>query len=266
MGIDSSPVSWATRAYREIQEIGESDGSVLIAPFGSTEQHGPHLPVATDTILATAIADGGARTVHEEVPVLVLPPFWAGVSPHHFSLGGTLSSTFETLLQLFQEVLDSALQNEFDAVLVVNGHGGNAPLIGAIVTAVGHDHPDIQVLGLSYFDLAAPFVDDIRDSETGGMSHAGEFETSLLLHLEPQLVEESAFAATYRDEPHEHAKQDMFDTGPLSVYRSFDEYTDTGVIGDPTLASAEKGEALYDGLVTEIGEIIRSIHEAALQE
>jgi creatinine amidohydrolase len=265
MEIGCSPVSWAARTHREIQAIGESDGSVLIVPFGSVEQHGPHLPVATDTILATSIAEGGARTAHEDVPVLVLPPFWTGVSPHHFSFGGTLSGTFETLLQLFQEVVGSALENGFDAVLVVNGHGGNKPLVGAIVSAVGHDHPSIQVLGLSYFDLAAPFIGDIRDSETGGMSHAGEFETSLLLHLEPQLVEETAFTATYRDEPHEHAKHDMFETGPLSVYRSFEEYTDTGVVGDPTLASAEKGEAIHDGLVAELGEIIRSIHEAALE-
>jgi len=266
MEISCSPVSWAGRTYREITALGERNGSVLIVPFGSIEQHGPHLPVATDTILSKAVAEGGAEAVSDQVPVLVTPPVWIGFSPHHLSFGGTLSGKFETLLHLVQNIIITGSKNGFNAVLVVNGHGGNIPLVGGIISTVGNRQPSIQALGVSYFDLADPFIDEIRDSETGGMSHAGEFETSLMMHLTPKLVQAGSFTAIYRDESLERAKQDMFDEGPLSVSRTFDEYTDTGTIGDPTCATAKKGETIYKGLVKELGDIVCSTHDVVSKE
>jgi hypothetical protein len=97
-------------------------------------------------------------------------------------------------------------------------------------------------------------------------AHAGEFETSLMMHLTPKLVQAGSFTAIYRDESLERAKQDMFDEGPLSVSRTFDEYTDTGTIGDPTCATAEKGETIYKGLVKELGDIVCSTHDVVSKE
>lgn len=257
--IGTSPVDWAGKSYSEIVNVATEDGSVLIVPVGSIEQHGHHLPVATDTILVDEIAKLGAKRVANDVPILKTPTVWTGYSPHHLPFGGTLSMEYRTLLSILEDIADTALENGFDAILFLNGHGGNASLISSVTSMVGVEHSNAQVLGLTYFQLAQEFVNEIRDSDVGGMAHGGEFETSLMQYLRPDLVGEGV--AEYMDEPYDHGGQDLLDGGVLSVYRSFDEYSGTGAIGDPDLADEEKGKAIYDLLGDELDHILRSIHE-----
>jgi len=257
--IDVCKNSWASKPYQEIKEIGERDGSVLVVPIGSVEQHGNHMPVATDTILVDAVAHLGAERVDDDVPVLVTPTVWAGFSPHHLPFGGTISLDFDTLRKMIEETVDRALENGFDAALLLNGHGGNMPLVDGVVNTIGTTHSDTEILGLTYFELATEFIDDIRDSENGGMAHGGEFETSLLLHLRPELVGDDR-DATYWNEPYDRGGKDLLDGGPLAVYRTFEEYSASGAIGDPELASAEKGEEIFNLLGVELAELFREIH------
>ena len=259
--IGSEPWAWAGRTAPEVREIAGRDGSVLVVPVGSIEQHGNHLPVATDTILVDAVANLGAERVHGDVPLLVTPPVWSGYSPHHMPFGGTITLEYDDLLDTLEDIADAALDNGFDALLLVNGHGGNASLISSAVSTIGVDHPEVDVLGVTYFQLAEAFIDGIRESEVGGMSHGGEFETSLMLHLRPDLVREDRLEGTYHEESYDRSLDDMFQGGPLGVYRSFDEYSETGAIGDPHLASAEKGERIYDLLGDEVEAILRQIHD-----
>lgn len=253
-------VALATKTAPEIRALGERDGSVLILPVGSVEQHGAHLPVATDSLLVSAVAAAGAEAVADDAPVLVAPTLWTGYSPHHLSFGGTLTGEFDTLLDLLGTVADTALGNGFDALLLLNGHGGNRALVDAAVTVVGRSRPDAEVLGLTYFDLAVPFVDEVRDSDTGGMAHGGEFETSLIQHLHPELIREEA-PAEYWEEAYDLAGSDLLEGGPLSVYRPFEAYSNSGAIGDPSLATAEKGERLFDELRAELAALLLDIHE-----
>ena len=259
--IGSSPWSWPGRTAPEVREIAARDGSVLVVPVGSIEQHGNHLPVATDTILVDAVANLGAERVHDDVPILLTPPVWSGYSPHHMPFGGTITLEYDDLLNTVEDIAASALENGFDAMVLVNGHGGNASLISSAVSTIGIAHPGVDVLGVTYFQLAASFIDEIRESEVGGMSHGGEFETSLMLHLRPDLVREDRLEGTYHEESYDRSLDDMFQGGPLGVYRSFDEYSETGAIGDPLLASAEKGERIYELLGDEIEDILRQIHD-----
>jgi creatinine amidohydrolase len=252
--------SWGNRTYKEVGKTGRLDGSILVIPIGSIEQHGHHLPVGTDTILVTEVANLAAERVADSVPLLVTPPLWTGHSPHHMPFGGTISLSDATLRSVLVETADSALENGFDAVLFLNGHGGNAALITTTTSAVGADHPETEVLGLTYFTLAKPFIDDIRESEPGGMAHGGEFETSLMLHLHPELVREDELEGTYMEEPYEHSGTDLVESGPLSVYRTFDEYSESGAVGDPALASAEKGAEIYERLGDELEETLTEIH------
>lgn len=259
--LPSGPSSFVTQTAPEIVELAERSGSMLVIPVGSIEQHGDHLPVATDTLLVSAVTAASTDRLHEEdVPVLVGPPVWSGHSPHHLPFGGTLTGEFDTLLDLLEEVAASGLDNGFDAVVFVNGHGGNTSLIGAAVSTVGEANPDAEVLGLTYFELATSFADEVRDSELGGMAHGGEFETSLMLHCHPELVREGG-DATYLDDPYDHTNEDLLVGGLLSVYRPFDEYSDSGAIGDPDLASAAKGERFFDGVVDELTDLLADVHE-----
>lgn len=257
---EPSRASWWSRTAEEIREVAQRDGSVLVLPVGSIEQHGRHLPVATDTILVDSVARLAADRVEADLPLLVAPPVWSGYSPHHLAFGGTLTLDFETLLAVLEELADSALENGFDALLLLNGHGGNMALVSGATSLIGRTHPESEVLGLTYFQLAQEFVDDIRESEPGGMAHGGEFETSLMLHLLPELVHEDRVGGEPLDEPYDLGLADLFEGGPLTVYRPFEVYSETGGIGRPELASAEKGRRLADRLAEELASLLTDIH------
>lgn len=260
--LGSTTREWAAKPYAEIQATGERDGSLLVVPVGSIEQHGHHLPVATDTILVDAIAHGSADRVGDEVPLLVTPPVWSGYSPHHLSLGGTLSLDFAHVRAVLEDLAHTGLENGFDAVVFLNGHGGNMPVIDTVVSTVGC-RTDAEVLGGTYFQFATDAVADLRESETGGMAHGGEFETSLMLYLRADLVADpSEYDAAPWDEPYDWGGRDLLEGGPLSVYRPFEAYSDSGAIGVPQYASEAKGEQIYDAITAELAAVFTAIHEA----
>lgn len=259
--LGSHPASWAGKTYEEVKDVAAQDGSILVIPVGSVEQHGHHMPVATDTILADAMAKLGANRVAEDVPILLTPPVWSGYSPHHMSFGGTITLDHDDLLGTLEGIADTALDNGFDVLLLLNGHGGNASVVDSATNTIGHRHADVEVHSVVYFQLAASFYDDVRDTEPGGASHAGEFETSLMLHLRPELVHEDRIEGTNLAEPYEQGTQDLVVGGPLSTYRPFREYSESGAIGDPSEASAEKGAEIYDRLGDELEALLRQMHQ-----
>jgi len=260
--VSLSDVSWAAKPYPEILDIAAADGSILVVPVGSLEQHGYHLPTTTDAALADAVAQLGAERIADTIPILVSPVVWSGFSPMHLdSFQGTLSLQFEHLLGALEDIGATGLDNGFDALLFVNGHGGNGPAIDAAVAKLGSSHPSTEVVGLTYYHLAAEFADDVRESDAGGMSHGGEFETSLMMHLYPELVREDRIEGwAPRDMPYDHAAPDLTESGPINVYRSSDQYSDSGAEGDPSVASAETGEAIYELIGDELETLLRDLH------
>lgn len=260
MEFGTSTIEWAGKPAPVIREIGEKTGSVLIIPVGSIEQHGQHMPVATDTILADSVARLGVERVEEDLPILKTPPVWPGHSPHHMSLGGTISLKGNELHNLLEKISNTVLDNDFDALLLLNGHGGNATIVSTVTSSLGANHPDKQILALSYFHLASSFIDEIRESDIGGMAHAGEFETSLMMHLRPELVQEEKMEANYLEPVYDSCMKDLFQGGPVTAYQEFEEYSKPGAIGDPDLSSAEKGEKIFERLGDELENLLREIH------
>nr|WP_241430629.1 creatininase family protein [Haloferax elongans] len=245
---------------REVRDIGSQPGSIMVIPVGSIEQHGNHLPVVTDSLLVEAMVDAAVERT-DDVPLVVSPTVWSGFSPHHLPFGGTLSLDFENLRAVLEDIAHTGLENGFDAVLFVNGHGGNGPLIGSVVSTVGVD-TDAEVLGTTYFELASDRIEALRDTETGGMAHGGEFETSLMLAVRPDLVgDTSKRDGEPMDEHYRWAGQDLLDGGSVGVYRSFDVYSNSGAIGLPEEASAEKGERIRSIIGEELASLLRAIHE-----
>ncbi|MFC7237623.1 creatininase family protein [Saliphagus sp. GCM10025317] len=251
--------SFSTHTAPEITDLAQRDGSVLVVPVGSVEQHGEHLPAGTDTILVTEVLAAALERL-DDVPVLSTPPVWCGYSPHHLSLGGTLSGEFTTLKAQLEEIASTGLENGFDTMVFLNGHGGNTALIETAVSEVGQTHPLVEVHGLTYFEVATDLVSEIRESDLGGMAHGGEFETSLMLALYPDLVGDER-VGEYLDEPYDLGNRDLVKGGPLAVYREFSEYSASGAIGDPSLATLEKGNTLLDGIATELASFFTSISE-----
>jgi creatinine amidohydrolase len=256
----TADVAMGRLPYPDVVAVAERDGSILVVPVGSTEQHGHHLPVTTDTLLAEAVAVGGAEEAADDVPVLVAPPVATGHSPHHEAFGGTLSVDGRTLADLLVELSRSAGRGGFDAVLVVNGHAGNEPFVAAATRTAGPAAEGATLYGLTYFGLAADVIDDRRNSPVGGMGHGGEFETALALHLFPELVRTGEATGGERDPPTDYESRDLFDDGPLHAYRPFADRTDTGILGEPGAASAEAGEALFGYLREELGRLLVQVH------
>lgn len=258
-GVADVNVSWAEKTSDEIREIAESPKSLAIIPLGSIEQHGPHLPTSTDTILANGVAQLGADVSTLE-NLLITPPVWAGISPQHMGFGGTITVSAECMQRLLCEITDAVLDNGFDGVLYMNGHGGNAPIVSNTVYTVGPRYPDTEVLGLTYWNLAKSFIDEIRESDTGGFLHGGELETSLMLHLRPDLVDKGSFTKNYYDDrDYDAAKVDLMEAAPLSVYRPVQANSESGVGGDPRLATSKKGRRIYERLGVEMAKLFHEI-------
>lgn len=265
LGIGNSVVDWAGKPYPEIRDIASTAGSILVVPIGSLEQHGPHLPTCTDTVLVDAVVHAGAETAgNDGVPVLVTPPVWTGHSHHHLPFGGTASITHTTLRTVLREIAATTLEHPFDALVFVNGHGGNIATTQDATAEVGQHHPDVEIIGLTYFPLAAEYVAERRDSEIGGIAHAGELETSLMLHLRPDLVREDRIEGTHYEKPYDREGTDLLEPGTITVYRSFDAYTEKGAAGDPHLASAEKGRDFFEAYDRAFADLLAEIHAARL--
>ena len=236
------------------------ENTVVIVPVGATEQHGPHLPLDTDSFLCTQVAEVGARRASAAGPVLVAPTVWLGSSAHHMDFAGTLTATAATVGRSVEEVCGSLARHGFERLLVLNGHGGNSALLAEAVRHVGFDE-GVRIATLDYWALARAAAEEVRESPPGGMAHACEFETSLMLHLRPDSVRTDLIERTMVEPRSSLERLDLFLGGPLVMPWRTPELSRSGVIGAPDLATAEKGRRLFeecvDGLVELVDELRR---------
>lgn len=252
----SKAVHWDELSSPQIECL-ISDDIVAILPVGSCEQHGQHLPLGTDSFLCTSVVIQAAKLAEAEVALL--PPIAYGYSPHHMDFPGTVTLSQDTLGSLIRDICGSLFRHGLSKVIIVNGHGGNSPALQGAVNQVGEEYA-MDLLLLRYMDMVAPRIHDIRESVLGGMGHACEFETSLMQYLLPHLVEsESIKGRVIKGIP--IYSPDLFASNLVYMYRNFSEYSKIGVIGDPNLASKEKGKLLFDEITQELAKIIDYVAE-----
>jgi len=227
---------------------------IVIFPTGSFEQHGQHLPFTTDTDIVTAIAESIERAMADRV--LLLPTLWPGLSTHHMHFPGTLDVPQSVYIQLVTELGKSMTNMGAKKVFILNGHGGNDTPLRAALRELKTAVPQTRFVFASYWTLAAKTLRDVRESEMGGMGHACEMETSVMLHLHPDRVH---LERAVRDGPTHtdpYRKADMQHARPVFFVNEFDEVTKSGVIGHPDLASAEKGKRFLDGIVSDVSTFV----------
>lgn len=222
--------------------------TVVVLPLGSVEQHGRHMAVGTDTLLAYNLALSAADRLAGRVAVL--PPPWYGFSAHHMRFAGTVTLRLETLLALVDDIAASVVAHGFRRLLIVNGHGGNNGAVDVLVSTLGRKHyGKARIAGLTYFQLARDVITEMRESAPGGMGHACEFETSMLLHLRRDLVAMERAVVTYPDPGSSYLTTDLVGGSAVRTYHDFGDLSESGTLGDPSLATAEKGGRFYDAVL-----------------
>ncbi|MEE1820971.1 creatininase family protein [Streptomyces sp. BE20] len=212
---------------------------VAVLPVGSFEQHGAHLPLSTDTLVACAIADAIARAYN----LFLLPPITIACSQEHAAWPGTVSIRAQTLIAVVTDIAESLRSSGVEHVVVVNGHGGNYALANVVQEA------NVAGPRMALFprreDWAAARAAAGLESTAHEDMHAGEIETSVLMHLWPQLV-----GADY-------AAADHVAERPHLLVLGLQASTVSGVVGRPSLGTPEKGQAVLRALASGFTETLR---------
>ncbi len=223
---------------------------IVVLPTGSIEQHGPHLPVSVDTDIVSAIA----TRLEQRLPdrILLLPTLWPGLSTHHMHFPGTIDVPQADYIRLITHIGKSIANMGATKCFILNGHGGNDIPIRAAMRELKTDVPQTRFVFASYWSLAAAEMKQIRESELGGMAHACEMETSIMLFLDPSRVK---MHLAVRDGPKHtdvYRKADMQLARPVYFVNEFHEISASGIVGHPDLATAEKGKAFLDAIVKSV--------------
>jgi creatinine amidohydrolase len=232
----------------EIRAASRSE-TVVIAPIAACEQHSRHLAVATDTILVAAVASGIEKTLPQQV--LLLPTQWMGASAHHLRYGGTLSAEVDTHIRMIIDLLTPLLDDGYERLLVLNGHGGNIDTMQTALRMLRPRYLHRHITAASYWDLAAEELAALAEGPRKAMGHACEFETSMMMHLRPDLVRRDQIA----DDP---LKDDPALRGLFTAEDMF-QRTDHGAAGYPQLASAEKGRKFLQVSIDRGIEVVRAL-------
>jgi len=236
-------------SWPEVKRLRPGTHTVLL-PLGSFEQHGPHLPLTTDTDIVTAVARGVEK--RRSTRVLCLPTLWPGHSTHHLSFPGTLSVSQRPYLELVLELCRSVVKFGAKKVFLLNGHGGNDVPIRAALRELKTEFPKVRFVFASYWSLAARTIARVRESGPGGLGHACEMETSIMLHLCPERVKLALARTDGPKHTDEYRKADMQYGRPVYFVNEFDEVSRTGTVGQPGLATAEKGRRFLEGIIDEV--------------
>jgi len=237
-------------------EFSKLSDRIFVLPLGSLEQHGPHLPVFTDSLIVSHIVNRVERLRSEQI--VMLPVQWLGHSPHHRRFG-CISLDFDPYVQMIRGLCASAIRLGARKILLLNGHGGNDTPCKVAQRELKTDYEQLENLYIvyaAYWNLAAEQFTAIRSSPIGGMGHACEMETSILLAKNPELVDMSKAKRGGPSPEMGYRVTDMLKPLPFSLINEFDEISQNGVIGMPEFATADKGERFLEAAAQSVASLL----------
>lgn len=245
---------WDNLTFTELKLLS-SEKAIVLLPIGSIEQHGPHLPVGTDTILATAMAEKSAEVLNQKgIKAIVAPSLTVCNSTHHMSFSGSMTLTPTTFMQVLLENCKCIAAHGFQKIVLINGHGGNqSPIQCALITI--NETLGFPVYHMNYYKYPNMSEEHPRFLTTqSGMIHACEAETSLMLAINESLVDPIYKETSGKSVCGFWAEDD----GMISTFRRMEHVTDNGVEGNSYAATKEKGEAIIALSVTNLVNVLSS--------
>ena len=245
-------------SWTEIADLPDKENTVIVLPTGATEQHGPHLPCAVDTVISAGVVGHALARLPADVPAFAMAPITYGKSEEHLHFPGTVTLSGETLLATMNEVGESVYRAGFRKLLFVNGHGGQPQVMEMCARELRLRHGDFIVV--PSFTWRVPHVAGqfLSDKEKKLAMHAGHGETALMLALAPETVHMDKAIVNY---PPEFPSSLLSPDGRPACAWTARDFGPSGIIGDPTPATAEQGHAILESLANSWAAAITELHK-----
>ena len=260
---------WAdlsTRDFTGLRASGQARQTVAVLPVAAIEQHGPHLPLSVDATLLQGVMDAALQLLPAALPVLFLPPQVVGLSPEHIRFPGTLTLSPATVIALWTEIGECVARAGVKKLLLFNGHGGQVSVMDIVAREL-RTRSHLLVYSASWFSLPLPAEVAGRFSaeEHRFGIHAGEIETSMMLHLAPQTVRmEHArhFHSTSQDRA---ARYVLLGNGKSAKLAwAMQDYHPAGAVGNAAAATPENGRAVVQAAAAQLAVLLQELHELPL--
>lgn len=245
--------------WKEIAEMPHKENTVIIQPIGAIEQHGHHLPIAVDSAISLGVLGKALAQLDDAIPAYALPCLYYGKSNEHSGFPGTITLSAETLLSVIKEMAASIYSSGFRKLVLMNSHGGQPQIMEIAARDIHQEHPDFNVF--PFFTWRVPNIvgESIGKQELEYGIHAGDAETSIMLSLLPEQVKMDLAVKEYPQNLPQDSLLSM--EGKLPFAWLTKEVSETGVMGDATVATLEKGDrilaSLADGWVVVIKDVYK---------
>ena len=244
--------------WTEIEQMPNKENVVIIQPIGAIEQHGPHLPVAVDSAISLGVLGKALSNLGLDIPAYSLPCLYYGKSNEHSGFPGTITLSATTLLSVIREMAVSIYRSGFRKLVLMNSHGGQPQIMEIAARDLHQEYPDFAVF--PFFTWRVPHVagEMLTTKEQEYGIHAGDAETSIMLSLLPEQVKMERAVKEYPQNLPEDSLLDM--EGKLPFAWLTKELSKSGVMGDATVASKEKGDRILQSVAEGWVRVIKDVY------
>ncbi|NEP17033.1 MAG: creatininase family protein, partial [Leptolyngbya sp. SIO4C1] len=232
---------------------------VIIQPVGAIEQHGPHLPLVVDSAIGTAVVGRALQLLPAEIPAYCLPPLYYGKSNEHWHFPGTITLSAATLISLLTEVAESVYRAGFRKLVLLNSHGGQPQIVEIVARDLHQRYDDLTVFPLFVWHAPHAAGQLLSDQEKAYGIHAGDAETSVMLSILPEQVQMDKAVKEYPAGLPQDSLLSM--EGALPFSWTTRDLSQSGVLGDATVASSEKGDRIMASVVDGWVAVLKDIYQ-----
>lgn len=245
--------------WSQIEQMPNKENVVIIQPIGAIEQHGPHLPIAVDSAISLGVLGKALEHLPQDIPAYALPCLYYGKSNEHSGFPGTITLSSQTLLAVITEMAQSIYASGFRKLVLMNSHGGQPQIIEIAARDIHQKYPDFAVFPLFTWRVPHLVGEMLTPQEQVYGIHGGDAETSIMLSLLPEQVHMDKAVKEYPQGLPEDSLLDM--EGKLPFAWLTKELSKSGVMGDATVASKEKGDRILTSLADGWVQVIQDVYK-----